>query len=158
MIEDSRRPLRIETTSSPALYTNFITTPFELARLMVAIHRGAVGRGGVARIGIASRVARTELLARLLDVRDTTKLVAGLPAGVPVAHKTGYTEQVKHDGGILYLRSGPVVAAVMTWSASGVGDYRGDRFIADVARAARHRLAGGGSCDGLPLSPARRGG
>ena len=134
-------------------FTNYITTPFELARLMVAIHRGAVGgAGGVRRLGIASRTARSELLARLLDVRDRSKLVAGLPPGVPVAHKTGYTEEVKHDGGIIYLRSGPVAAAVMTWSASGVGDATGDRFIAAVARAARARLAGGGACQGLPLS------
>ena len=42
----------------------------------------------------------------------------------------------------------------MTWSASGVGDYSGDRFIAAVARAARARLAGGGSCEGLPLPSA----
>lgn len=156
IIEDARRPLPVVATASPALFTNFITTPFELARLMVAIHRGAVGGGGgLARLGIASRTARAEVLARLLDVRDRSKLVAGLPPAVPVAHKTGYTEQVKHDGGILYLRSGPVVAAVMTWSASGVGDATGDRFIAEVARAARSRLAGGGACHGLPLSRRR---
>ncbi len=157
IIEDARRPLPVTTTASPALFTNFITTPFELARLMVAIHRGAVGGGGgTARIGIASRTARAEILARLLDVRDRSKLVAGLPSAVPVAHKTGYTEQVKHDGGVIYLRSGPVVAAAMTWSASGVGDATGDRFIAEVARAARARLAGGGACPDLPLSrPAR---
>jgi hypothetical protein len=38
----------------------------------------------------------------------------------------------------------------MTWSASGVGDATGDRFIAEVARAVRHRLGNGGVCDGLP--------
>ena len=158
IIEDARRPLDIRTSASPALFTNFITTPFELARLMVAIHRGAVGGGGgVARLGIASRTARTEIMARLLDVADRSKLVAGLPAEVPVAHKTGYTEQVKHDGGIIYLRSGPVVAAVTTWSASGVGDATGDRFIAEVARATRARLSGGGACQGLPLSGRRAG-
>ena len=53
------------------LYTNFISTPYELARLMVAVHRGAVGRGGVARLGIGTAEARAELLARFLDVRDT---------------------------------------------------------------------------------------
>ena len=157
-IIESRRPLAIETLASPALFTNFITTPFELGRLMVAIHRGAVGAGGVARLGIGARAARAELLARLLDVTDTSKLVAGLPAQVPVAHKTGYTEQVKNDAGLLYLRSGPVVASVMTWSASGVSDTVGDRFIADVARAARARLAGGGTCAGLPLSSRARAG
>jgi beta-lactamase class A len=117
-----------------------------------------VGRAGVARLGIGSRVARAQLLARLLDVRDATKLRAGLPGDVPVAHKSGYTDEVKHDGGVLYLRRGPVVAAVMTWSGSGVSDAAGDRFIADVAASARRRLAGGGSCDGLPIRPARRGG
>jgi beta-lactamase class A len=157
IVEDSRQPLTIRTDRAPALFTNFITTPYELARLMVAIHRGAVGRGGVARLGIGAVAARAELLARLLDVRDRSKLVAGLPSSVPVAHKTGYTEQVKHDGGVVYLRSGPVVAAAMTWSASGVGDATGDRFVAEVARAARHRLGNGGVCDGLPLSPGRRG-
>jgi beta-lactamase class A len=155
IIEDARRAIPITTTASPALYTNFITTPFELSRLMVAIHRGAVGGGGVARLGIAPGAARAELLARLLDVADRTKLAAGLPPGVPIAHKTGYTEEVKHDGGVVYLSSGPVVATVMTWSASGVTDATGDRFIAEVARAARARLSGGGACQGLPLAPRR---
>ena len=152
IIEDARRPLPITTVRSPALFTNFITTPYELARLMVAIHRGAIGRGGVARLGIGPRAARVELLARLLDVRDTSKLVAGaVPAAVPVAHKTGYTQMVKHDGGVIYLARGPVVAAVMTWSAAGVSDAVGDRFIAGVARAATRRLATGGSCPRVPI-------
>ena len=152
IIEDARRPLPITTTRSPALFTNFITTPYELARLMVAIHRGAIGRGGVARLGIGARTARAELTARLLDVRDTTKIVAGaVPAGVPVAHKTGYTKEVKHDGGVVYLARGPVVAAVMTWSDAGVSDAVGDRFIAEVARAATRRLADGGSCPRVPM-------
>ena len=158
IIEDARRALPIETTASPALFTNFITTPYELARLMVAVHRGAIGQGGVGRLGIGASTARVELLARLLDVRDRSKIVAGLPSAVPVAHKTGYTEEVKHDGGVVYLRSGPVAVSVMTWSASGVSDAVGDRLIAEVARAARHRLAAGGSCRGLPLSPRRAGG
>lgn len=78
-----------------------------------------------------------------------------MPADVPVAHKSGHTEEVKHDGGILYLRRGPVVASVMTWSAAGVPDAVGSRLAADVAAAARHRLGRGGSCDGLPLTPVR---
>jgi beta-lactamase family protein len=90
--------------------------------------------------------ARTQVIPRLLGVRDATKLAAGLPAGTPVVHKTGYTKEVKHDAGIAYLRSGPVVAAVMTWRAGGVSDAVGGRFIADVARAAARRLAAGGRC------------
>ncbi|WP_217915665.1 serine hydrolase [Miltoncostaea marina] len=155
IVEDARHPLPVTVEAAPALLTNFVTTPYELARLMVAVHRGAVGRGGVARLGIGAAAARAELLARLLDVRDATKLRAGLPDAVPVAHKSGYTREVKHDGGIVYLRSGPVAVAVMTWSARGVTDAAGDGLIAEVARAARHRLGPGGRCDGLPLARPR---
>ena len=58
----------------------------------------------------------------------------------------GYNEQVKHDAGVIYLRRGPIVVTAMTWSASGVSDARGNRFAADVARAAVVRLAAGGRC------------
>jgi len=151
ILEGERRPLRIATTAQPALFTNYITTPFELARLMVAVHRGALGVGGLPRLGVPARAIRTEVLPRLLDVRDRTKLPSGLPAGAPVAHKTGYNTNVKADGGIAYLRRGPVVMAVMTWSASGVSDGLGDPFIARVAQVAARRLATGGRCGGLPL-------
>jgi beta-lactamase class A len=85
-------------------------------------------------------------MPRLLSVRDRTKLVAGAPAGALVAHKSGYNTNVKHDAGIMYLASGPVVVVAMSWDAKEVTDAVGDRFVADVARAAAKRLAGGGRC------------
>ena len=141
-----RHRIEVRVTAQPALFTNFIITPAELATLMTAVHRGALGAGGVGRVGIGLSAARDQLLVRLLNVKDTSKLVAGLPTGVPVAHKTGYTTQTKHDGGIVYLKSGPVAVSVMTWSASGVSDGWGDAFIARVATASRARLVAGGSC------------
>ena len=105
----------------------------------------------MARLGVGAGAVRTEALPRLLDVHDRTKLAAGLPADVPVAHKTGYNANVKADGGIAYLRRGPVVMAVMTWAQGGVSDGTGDPFIARVAADAARRLADGGSCGGLPL-------
>ena len=137
-------PLRV--TALPALFTNFVTTPYELARIHAAIHRGMRGAGPLPRIGIGPRAIRTEILPRLLRVRDRSKIVAGAPAHVLVAHKSGYNTNVKHDAGVMYLASGPVVVAAMTWSASGVGDSLGDRFVADVARAAAARLRNGGRC------------
>lgn len=138
--------IAVRATAQPALFTNFISTPYELARVMVAIQRGTRGDGPLPRIGVRSVAIRTGVLPRLLSVRDRTKLVAGVPAGVLVAHKTGYNTNVKHDAGILYLRSGPVVAVAMSWSASGVGDAVGNRFVADVARVAATRLRAGGRC------------
>jgi len=146
IIEDARDDIPVTAEAQPALATNFVTTPFELARLMTAVHRGALGRGPLPGIGVSPRVVRTEILPRLLGVRDRSKIVAGLPPGVLAAHKTGFTRQVKHDGGIVYLKSGPVVVAAMSWSAAGVGDAVGDRFIARVAAVASARLAGGGRC------------
>lgn len=137
-------PLR--TTAQPALFTNFITTPYELARIHTAIHRGMRGGGPLPRIGVRPNTIRTEILPRLLRVRDRTKLVAGAPSQVLVAHKSGYNTNVKHDAGVMYLASGPVVVVAMTWSASGVADGPGDRFVADVARAAASRLRRGGRC------------
>ena len=137
-------PLRA--TAQPALLTNFVTTPYELARIHAAIHRGMRGAGPLPRIGIGPRTIRTGIVPRLLRVRDRSKIVAGAPAGALVAHKSGYNTNVKHDAGVMYLASGPVVVAAMTWSASGVGDGPGDRFVADVARAAAARLRAGGRC------------
>ncbi len=137
-------PLRA--TTQPALLTNFVTTPYELARIHAAIHRGMRGAGPLPRIGIRPRTIRTEILPRLLRVRDRSKIVAGAPPQVLVAHKSGYNTNVKHDAGVMYLPSGPVVVAAMTWSASGVSDGPGDRFVADVARAAAARLRIGGRC------------
>jgi beta-lactamase class A len=152
LIEDVRRtPLDLSSVAQPALRTNFVTTPYELARLMVAVHRGALGIGGLRRLGLSPRAVRVQILQRLLEVRDAGKLAAGLASGVPIAHKTGYNQQVKHDAGIIYLRRGPVVAVAMTWSASGVDDARGDAFIAAVARDAARRLTDGGHCGGPAL-------
>lgn len=158
IIEDARRPLPIDARAHPALRTNFVSTPFELGRLMVAIHRAALGRGALPRLGVSARAARAELLPRLLAVRDAAKMVRGLPPGTPAAHKTGYTREVKHDAGIAYLPRGPVVVVALTWSAAGVGDAAGNRFAAGIAAAATRRLAGGGRCGSPASLVARRGG
>ncbi|MEZ5080131.1 MAG: serine hydrolase [Thermoleophilia bacterium] len=147
IIEEASRPIPIEATARPALYTNYIGSPLEMARMFVVIHRSAIGGTAARRLGIRPADARRELTRRFLEVRDRTKFAQGLPDGMPLLHKTGYTEQVKHDVGVVYTRSGPIVVAAMTWSASGVGDAVGDGFAADVMRAVVRRLAAsGGRC------------
>lgn len=139
-------PIPVGTRAQPALLTNFISTPYELARIMVAIQRGIRGNGPLPKIGVRSPAIRVGVMPRLLSVRDRTKLVAGAPPGVLVAHKSGYNTNVKHDAGIMYFKSGPVVAVAMSWSPDEVTDAVGDRFVADVARASARRLSGGGRC------------
>jgi len=144
--ETAGRPIPVETTAQPALFTNFVGSPYEMARMFVVIHRGALGGGALRTLGVGSLRVRSEITRRLLDVKDRTKLAQALPPGMPLLHKTGYTEEVKHDVGVIYTRSGPIVVAAMTWSASGVSDGTGDGFIADIGRAALKRLSGGGRC------------
>ena len=49
----------------------------------------------------------------LLDQRDTSGIVQGLPAGTKVAHKTGSLDNVQHDAAIVY-GDRPYVLAVLT--------------------------------------------
>jgi len=144
--ETAGRPIPVETTAQPALFTNFVGSPYEMARMFIVIHRGALGGGALRTLGVGALRVRSQITRRLLDVKDRTKLVQALPSGMPLLHKTGYTEEVKHDVGVIYTRSGPIVVAAMTWSASGVSDGTGDGFIAEVGRAALRRLSGGGRC------------
>ncbi len=61
----------------------------------------------------------------------------GLPAWLPpdtvVAHKTGGLPGVANDAGILFLPSGPVVAAVFVNDL--VADAEGRRAIQEIGRA-----------------------
>ncbi len=147
IIEETAR-IPVESRARPQLFTNFIATPHELALLHVSLHRGGLGVGAVRRMGLGRARVRAGITRRLLEVRDRSKIVAGVPASMPVAHKTGYTTEVKHDAGVVHTPAGPVVVSVMTWSAAGVGDGAGNAFIADIARMAVRRLGGasGGVC------------
>lgn len=55
-----------------------------------------------------------EMIDILLAVEDTTRIVAGVPVGTPVAHKSGWVRGVSHDAGIVYTPSGPIVLAILT--------------------------------------------
>ncbi len=144
--ETAGRPIPVETTAQPALFTNFIGSPYELARMFVVIHRGSLGAGPLRAMGVGAPRVRAEITRRLLEVRDRTKLAQALPPGMPLLHKTGYTEQVKHDVGVVYTPSGPIVVAAMSWAAGSVSDATGNGFIADAGRAALRHLGGGGRC------------
>lgn len=148
---DARRRIPITTTSQPALATNFVTTPYELSRLMVAIHRGAIPKGGIRRLGIGREAARREVLARLLRALDRTKLAPGVPDSMPLAHKSGFTRRVKHDAGLIYARTGPIIVVGMSWNEAGVSHTTGVSFLSGLSRAAVRRLEGGGACEGIPL-------
>jgi beta-lactamase class A len=88
----------------------------------------ALGRGTA-----ASPAATEEMLDILLGQEFNDAIPAGLPAGVPVAHKTGWITEIDHDGGIVFPPAGyPYVLVILT---RGVEDEAVTRSAAaDVSR------------------------
>ena len=82
----------------------------------------------------ASPASTTEMMDILLGQEFNDAIPAGLPAGVPVAHKTGWITAVDHDGGIVLPPDGS--AYVLVVLTSGVGD----ESITREAAAAVSRL------------------
>jgi beta-lactamase class A len=94
-----------------------VGTPADLARLLTAIYRseGLTKGSSEAIIGILRRP-------------KTSALRDGVPAGVPVANKTGTLEGVAADAGIVYLADRPYVFVATTTflqsNAAGVAAIR----------------------------------
>jgi beta-lactamase class A len=98
----------------------------------------ALGRGTA-----ASPASTEEMLDILLGQEFNDAIPAGLPAGVPVAHKTGWISEIDHDGGIVFPPAGsPYVVVVLT---RGVEDESVTRSAAaDVSRMIWESIAAGG--------------
>lgn len=99
----------------------------------------ALGRGTA-----ASPASTKEMLDILLGQEFNDAIPAGLPAGVPVAHKTGWITEIDHDGGIVFPPTGaPYVLVILTRGVEDEAVTR--RAAADVSRMIWESRAGGGS-------------
>jgi beta-lactamase class A len=97
-----------------------------------------IGRGEA-----AGPDATREMVDILLAQEYRDGIPAGLPAGVPVAHKTGWITAIDHDGGIVYPPGES--AYVLVVLTRGVEETEVTRAaIADVSRLVwKWRSAGG---------------
>jgi beta-lactamase class A len=102
---------------------NNTTTASDLAALMLAIERGRA----------ASPSSCSAMRDILLRQEFSEEIPAGLPPGIPVAHKTGWITGTRHDAAIVYPPGGtPYVLVVLT---SGIAqDDVARTLIADISR------------------------
>jgi beta-lactamase class A len=80
---------------------NFINAPDSLA-LLTAIYDGS----------FLSDESRDQIMAWLSEQTVKTKIAAGVPEGVSVAHKTGENGPVSHDIGFILLPEGALAVAI----------------------------------------------
>lgn len=100
---------------------NNSTTARALLTLMEAIARGKA----------VDAAASEEMIAILKRQRFNSRIPAGLPQGIPVAHKTGEITRIQHDAAIVYAAR-PFVLVVLV---RGLDDAtRGSAVAADIAR------------------------
>ena len=101
---------------------NNTTTARDLATILRAIEEGRA----------ASREATSRMREILLAQEFNERIPAGLPPGVPVAHKTGDITAIAHDAAIVYPPGRkPYVLVVLT---RGITDSKqSDKLIADLS-------------------------
>ncbi|CAN5370588.1 N/A [soil metagenome] len=100
------------------------------------------------------------MVATLKKCEDTAKFPRFLN-GVAIAHKTGTLDDIKTDGGLIYLKGGPVALCVLTSENKDqrwLIDNEGNKFCAEVAKAVVNYFAAQHKVAPLSSNPAKSSG
>lgn len=97
------------------------TTPAEMAQLYVWIAQCSHGKGVLLeKFADSLTPARCqEMIGRLEQNADTKRMVAGLPPGTSVAHKSGWIDIMQADAGIVRSPGGDYIAAIYLYRPLG---------------------------------------
>ena len=100
------------------------TTPREMASLYVEVDRCARGEGMLLEKFSDTLTPERclEMLDRLAGNGDRRRMVAGIPEGVRVEHKSGWIEDMQADVGIVRSPGGDYVAAIYVYRPIASGD------------------------------------
>lgn len=109
------------------------TTPAEMSRIFLLIHQCSQGKGELLeKFGGSLTAPRCqEMLDRLEDNGDHSRLVAGLPDGTRVAHKSGWIEDMQADVGIVHSPGGDFLVAIYIYREI----VRGKNYLDDSVAA-----------------------
>ncbi len=104
------------------------TTPFEMSSIFLMIEQCSNGQGILLeKFDTLSSARCMEMIKRLEQNGDKTRMVAGLPANTVVAHKSGWIEDMQADVGIVRSPGGNYLTAIYVYK-----DIRGtNTFLTD---------------------------
>nr|WP_044200673.1 serine hydrolase [Oscillochloris trichoides] len=117
-------------------------TPYSIAQVYKAIDACANGEGVLLeKFDLLTPERCQEMLDRLATNADKTRMVAGVPRGTRVEHKSGWIEDMQADAGIVRTPAGDYVLAVYVYKKlTGDAYMWPDEMMAPVV-AAFSRLA-----------------
>jgi len=104
---------------------NNVTSAYGMMKVMEAVYRS----------DLVSETSRDEMQAILKRQHFNTMIPAGLPANVPVAHKTGSITRIAHDAALVYPPdSPPYVLVILTrgWDDHASAQKVGARISSKV--------------------------
>ena len=100
--------------------------------LMILMEKIAAGKA-------VDKTASAEMVAILKRQKFNDRIPAGLPPGIPVAHKTGEITRIQHDAAIVYSDR-PFVLVILV---RGLEDAKkGSALAADITRVLYRALNG----------------
>ncbi len=111
------------------------TTPRDMGRLLAYIYECSLDRGPI-RETFPSEVTAEEcraMIELMLQNADRERLVAGIPEGIPVAHKSGWIPDMKADAGIVFSPGGTYVVSIFVWETGSLTDREGNPRIAALS-------------------------
>lgn len=113
------------------------TTPAEISRVFLWIEQCRQDDGPLPEAFPETLTPERcgEMLERLEHNADQSRLVAGLPEGTRVAHKSGWIEDANGDAGIVRSPNGDYLAAIFVYRDQA--SFNEDRAAATIARISR---------------------
>lgn len=111
------------------------TTPRDMGLLMAYIYACSRGEGPILE-QFPREITADEcqaMLELMQQNEDRQRMVAGIPAGIPVAHKSGWIEDMKADAGIVFSPGGTYVLSLFVWEQDWLEDFQGNPRIAALS-------------------------